>query len=104
MNFWKLLGLTPDADRAAIRHAYAQKVKEFHPEDDPEGFAALHDAFQKALRASAGVVNAEKPQLPPLPPTPKVPAAPVLPDIGHLYEAQQHALDDFFAGITRKDV
>ena len=47
---WKELGLPGPSDMAAIRHAYAQRLKEVHPEEDPAGFQALHRAYQMARR------------------------------------------------------
>ncbi|MBP6750804.1 MAG: J domain-containing protein [Xanthomonadaceae bacterium] len=43
------LGLTPDADERAIKRAYAAKLKTTRPDEDPEGFQALNDAYRAAL-------------------------------------------------------
>lgn len=50
MNFWEILGISPTTDLAAIRHAYAEKTRACHPEEDPEGFDRLHTAFQEATQ------------------------------------------------------
>lgn len=50
MNFWEILGISPTTDLAAIRHAYAEKTRTCHPEEDPEGFDKLHTAFQEATQ------------------------------------------------------
>lgn len=50
MNFWQILGISPTTDTAAIRHAYAEKTRACHPEEDPEGFDALHTAFSEAMQ------------------------------------------------------
>lgn len=47
--WWEILELTEDADQKAIKVAYAKKLKQTRPEDDPEGFKALHAAYQQAL-------------------------------------------------------
>ena len=63
MNIWQVLGIAPTADKAAIRHAYAQKTKACHPEEDPEGFNALHSAFEQAMRKARS--GAQTPALQP---------------------------------------
>ena len=49
MNFWEILGISPTTDLAAIRHAYAEKTRACHPEEDPEGFDKLHTADRKSV-------------------------------------------------------
>ena len=49
MTIWETLGITPTADLTLIRRAYAAQTRHCHPEDDPEGFQTLHDAYQTAL-------------------------------------------------------
>ena len=46
---WKLLGIKPSKNIAAIKKAYAKQAALCHPEDNPEGFALLHDAYRTAL-------------------------------------------------------
>lgn len=51
MNWpWNALGLPGPADLAAVRRAYAGRLKTTHPEEDPEGFQRLHEAYQEARR------------------------------------------------------
>ncbi|WP_298612634.1 RDD family protein [uncultured Thiothrix sp.] len=47
--WWEILELTAEADQKAIKLAYAKKLKKTRPDDDPEGFKALHEAYQQAL-------------------------------------------------------
>jgi tetratricopeptide (TPR) repeat protein len=47
---WGLLGLEPTRDELAIRRAYARRVKDFRPDEDPQGFQALVAAREFALR------------------------------------------------------
>ena len=49
MTCWEILGITPDADKKAIKLAYAKRLKQTRPEDDPEGFKRLYEAYQQAL-------------------------------------------------------
>ena len=72
MSIWEVLGIAPTTDKAAIRHAYAQKTRTCHPEEDPEGFDALHKAFTAAMRAarqgvSMAVMEQESPAAPAAP-------------------------------------
>ena len=48
-EFWSVLGLEPTRDSAAIKRAYAEQTKLCHPEEDPEGFLVLRQAYQRAL-------------------------------------------------------
>lgn len=43
------LGLAQDADARAIKRAYAAKLKVTRPDEDPEGFQALNEAYRAAL-------------------------------------------------------
>lgn len=47
---WSELGLSSPADSQAVKRAYAQRLKTTHPEEDPEGFQRLHEAYQAARR------------------------------------------------------
>lgn len=47
--WWEILGLDASADQKAIKLAYARKLKQTRPDDDPEGFKELHDAYKQAL-------------------------------------------------------
>ncbi|MFM2318182.1 MAG: hypothetical protein RLZZ215_803 [Pseudomonadota bacterium] len=51
--WWEILELTADADQKAIKQAYARKLKQTRPDDDPEGFKVLHDAYKQALAWSS---------------------------------------------------
>ncbi len=58
---WSQLGLSGPSDLPEIRHAYAEKLKTTHPEDDPEGFQRLHAAYQAASRIARQRKKREKP-------------------------------------------
>ena len=48
-NIWMVLGIDPTEDVSAIKRAYAERAKTCHPEEDPEGFLQLRQAYQAAL-------------------------------------------------------
>lgn len=51
MNWpWCELGLSGPTGLPEIRHAYARRLKQTHPEDDPAGFQRLHEAYVLACR------------------------------------------------------
>lgn len=47
---WSELGLDGPATLDEVRHAYAERTKQTHPEEDPEGFQRLHEAYQLARK------------------------------------------------------
>lgn len=49
MSIWSMLGIEPTREIAAIRKAYAQAARKYHPEEQPEEFQRLHAAYEKAL-------------------------------------------------------
>ena len=53
MSPWALLGIAPTADAAAIRRAYARRLKLTRPDEDPEGFQRLVQARDAALKEAA---------------------------------------------------
>ena len=55
MNWpWDALGLDGPSSLPEVRRAYAERLKGAHPEEDPEGFQRLHEAYQAARRAARG--------------------------------------------------
>ena len=57
---WQVLGLAgPTSDKKAIKRAYAQQVKLYHPEDHPEEFQALQAAYQDALKRATELAAQE---------------------------------------------
>ncbi len=46
---WEMLGLAPTGDELAIRRAYAKRLKDFRPDEDPAGFQKLVAARERAL-------------------------------------------------------
>lgn len=70
MSPFAWLGLDEGADERAVKRAYAARLRVTRPEDDPQGFQALHAAYQAALagcrRRQEAVVAAGEP-IEPLP-------------------------------------
>lgn len=50
MTVFETLGVGAEADLATIKRAYARKLRTTRPDDDPEAFQALHQAYTLALR------------------------------------------------------
>ena len=63
-NIWKLLQIEPTADQTQIKRAYAKQSKIFHPEEDPEGFLRLREAYSRALQWAELHENEEETPLP----------------------------------------
>lgn len=68
MNCWVVLDLDANASIQAIKKAYAEKLKENKPDENPEGFKQLHAAYKEASRLiklkNSPVKVWDKPRLP----------------------------------------
>lgn len=54
-QIWDILQIEPTTDKRAVKRAYANRAKEIHPEEKPEEFQRLFEAYQSALQyASRG--------------------------------------------------
>lgn len=49
MNIWQVLQIEPTSDQRAIKKAYARRSREVHPEEKPEEFSRLYEAYHSAL-------------------------------------------------------
>lgn len=48
-TIWHILEIEPTTDKRIIKKAYAARTKSVHPEEKPEEFRILHEAYQQAL-------------------------------------------------------
>ncbi|HVM79571.1 MAG TPA: J domain-containing protein [Stellaceae bacterium] len=60
---WEELGIAPTSDARAIRRAYAQRLRDAHPDRDPQAFQRLRLALERAIawaeRSSGGAEPSE---------------------------------------------
>lgn len=49
MNGWQILGIEPTSDKKEIKKAYAKLLKQYHPEENPEEFKQIQEAYQQCL-------------------------------------------------------
>jgi len=57
-SIWDILNIEPIKDKKKIKRAYAAALKTCHPEEHPEEFKKLHDAYEQALKyAEIGAQN-----------------------------------------------
>jgi hypothetical protein len=52
MSCWEVLGIEPTDNLCDIKSAFAERSKSCHPEDNPEGFRRLRDAYRQAAALS----------------------------------------------------
>lgn len=50
MGIWSVLGIEPTQDITAIKRAYARQLKSTRPDQDPEAYQRLREAFESAKR------------------------------------------------------
>lgn len=50
MSCWEILGLDTKADERTIKRQYARLLKSTRPDEDPEAFQALREAYEQAQR------------------------------------------------------
>lgn len=63
-NVFQILEIEPTNDKKEIRKAYAGLVKRYHPEEFPEEWKKIHDAYEQALKMAEHV----QPPIPAEPP------------------------------------
>ncbi|MCI9148752.1 MAG: J domain-containing protein [Hungatella sp.] len=58
-GIWEILGLDPTGDKRAVKKAYAGKCRTCHPEEHPEEFKRLRQAYEEALAYTDRVQKAD---------------------------------------------
>lgn len=53
-TIWETLGIEPTTDEAVIRRAYARELKQHRPDQDPQGYQQLREAFDAAKEYAKG--------------------------------------------------
>lgn len=52
-NIYEILGVDRNADTQTIKKAYAKLVKQYHPEEHPEEWKRIHDAYEQAMELAS---------------------------------------------------
>ena len=50
MDVYQVLGISPTRDKKIIRKAYAGLIRKYHPEEHPEKWKEIHDAYMVAMQ------------------------------------------------------
>ncbi len=51
-EIWNALGIEPTSDEREIKRAYARRLKEQRPDEDPRAFQELREAYEGRVAAS----------------------------------------------------
>ncbi|MGL5436478.1 MAG: J domain-containing protein [Lachnospiraceae bacterium] len=91
MNIWSILEITSTTDKKTIKRAYARLLKLCHPEEKPEEFKRLYEAYQAALAYAEGTarqndINVPPPEVPFVPRQTEEPENPLEEDFGKAFE------------------
>lgn len=57
MSCWEFLGIEPTSDQRSLKRAYAKKLKQHKPDQDPEGFKQLRAAYEQAQYLAEVMAN-----------------------------------------------
>lgn len=65
-DVFRTLEIAPTSDKKAIKKAYAGLVRRYHPEEYPEEWKRIHDAYERALKIAEYMKEAVQtaPQMP----------------------------------------
>ena len=97
-SIWSALGIGPTEDVSVIKRAYAEKAKTCHPEEDPEGFLVLRQAYQAALDYAEGTRDEPGFSLAEPPPEEETGPVPVEDEGWHLQEQEDDSPNPYEGG------
>ena len=60
MDIWEILEIDETTDTRAIKKAYAKMLTKHHPEDEPEKFQEIKQAYDLALQYAKGVDSSDR--------------------------------------------
>ena len=60
MNHWQVLSLTPNADERSIKRAYARLLKTHRPDENPDAFQRLREAYEASLAEARWRADADE--------------------------------------------
>ncbi len=61
MDIWTILGIEQTTDKRMIKRAYGRRIAQYHPEEYPEEFKTVHEAYEAALEYVEHVSTELKP-------------------------------------------
>jgi protein TonB len=98
-DFRQVLGLSGEADLAAIRRAYAARLKRIDPEADSTGFQQLREAYEAALAWERARTGDAVPAVAPATPAPGA-SGPVATEPAAADEGDEHLARQVFAEMA----
>ncbi|PAE88593.1 DUF1266 domain-containing protein [Shouchella clausii] len=101
MTAWETLEIEPTDNLTAIKKAYAKGLKKHHPEEDPEGYQQLREAYDFAMKqAKQGIVHTATKTAEPLQDW-ALDEKTVIPEhpVDEFIKKVQNLYDDFFARL-----
>ena len=54
-NPFKVLGIEPTSDKKQIKKAYAKLAARYHPEEYPEQWKEIHEAYEAAIQFASAI-------------------------------------------------
>lgn len=77
MSWWNTLGVSADADERTIKRAYSQLIKQYRPDEEPQRFSEIRQAFEAARHSLKNAKSQQTIAQPVLPPMSGHPSSPL---------------------------